>query len=108
MEIQVNKPGIYSELDLTKKQFENCLLPLWIYGEATSHEISEILKIPITEIVEHFKVCAVKELIDVHPIQPSKFNPSTKTYNINYTITQNGKEVVNRVMALNKNSKEVA
>ena len=63
MEIQVNKPGIYSELDLTKKQFENCLLPLWIYGEATSHEISELLKIPITEIVEHFKASAMIKLI---------------------------------------------
>jgi len=108
MEIQINKPGIYSELDLTKKQFENCLLPLWIYGEATSHEISEFLKISITEFVEHFKACAVKDLIDVHPIQPSKYNPKTEKYNINYTITHKGKEVVNRVMALNKNSKEVA
>ncbi len=87
MTIQVSNPKIYAGLDLTKKQFENCLLPLWIYGEATSHEISEFLKIPIIEIVEHFKACAKKELIHVHPIQPSKFNPKTKKHNINYTIT---------------------
>ena len=105
MEIQVNKPGIYTKLDLTKKQFENCLLPLWIYGEATSQEISEFLKIPISEIAESFKACAKSELIHVHPIQPSKFNPITKKHNINYTITYKGKEVVNRVMVFQKKSK---
>ncbi|MBU0475282.1 MAG: hypothetical protein KKF62_14105 [Bacteroidetes bacterium] len=108
MEIQVNKPGIYAELNLTKKQFENCLLPLWLYGEATSQEISEFLKIPILEISEQFKASAKNELIQVHPIKPSKFNPVSKKSNINYILTTKGKVIVNTVMAFINSSKEVA
>jgi|GEM_PF-4948050 len=39
---QIRNTSFYS--NSTKKQFENCLLPLWIYGEATTQEISNIQK----------------------------------------------------------------
>jgi hypothetical protein len=108
VENQVNRISQYEKLGLSKKQFENCLLPLWIYGEATSHEISEFLKIPILQIAEQFKASAKNILIQVHPIRPSKFNPASKKYNINYILTPKGKEVVKTVMAFIKNTKEVA
>ena len=108
MEHQSNRISQYNNLGITKKQFENCLLPLWIYGEATSHEISEFLKIPILEIVKQFKASAKNKLIQVHPTKPIKLNPVSQKSNINYILTPKGKEIVNRVMAFIKNSKEVA
>ena len=48
-----------------KKQFENCLLPIWIYGSSTMQEISTTLRVPINEITGRFNECAKNSLIHI-------------------------------------------
>jgi len=94
---QIRNTSFYS--NSTKKQFENCLLPLWIYGEGTTQEIADTLKLPINEVVGRFNECAEIGLIHIHTSRPTKLNKRTLKQNTNFILTAFGKETVKNTMA---------
>jgi len=80
-----------------KKQFENCLLPLWIFGSSSEQEISLILQIPITEITSRFNECSENNLIHVNEVKPT-----------HYVLTAQGKNIVRTKMKFPQTQNEVA
>ncbi len=100
-----NRNNSYAELNLTRKQFENCLLPLWHLGQSTAQETAEYIKLPINEVVGRFRECWEKGFIAVNPVQPDKINERSGKRNTNYILTEKGK---NAVKTLFSYAREVA
>ncbi len=90
----------------SKKEFENCLLPIWIYGSSTMQELSTTLKVPINEITGRFNSSKKKGLIAENEATPSKFNKRTRKQNTLYILTAKGKEIVSEKMKFQNNQKE--
>jgi DNA-binding MarR family transcriptional regulator len=96
-ETEKNRAEAYHSFNTTKKEYENCLLPLWVYGEGTSKEISETINVPINKVSGRFSKCAEKGLIHVNPVRPSKIADGRSS--TNYILTAKGKEVVKEMMS---------
>jgi len=94
-----NRNSSYYSLS-TKKQLENCLLPLWIYGESTEQELSSTLNVPINEITGRFTECSNLGLISTHPTNPSKLNFKTRKFTTNYILTEKGKDIVRNILSI--------
>ena len=87
----------FRSIDITKKQYENCLLPLWELGNATMHEVAEFTKLPINEVSGRFSECDKAGLITASFAQSEKLNARTGKMNTNYILTKKGKEAVRNV-----------
>ncbi len=94
----INRNRAYAELNLSRKQFENCLYPLWELGNATAFEVSGYVGVPINEVVGRFHEAFEKGFIDIYQPKPTKTNPRSGKENTNYVLTAKGKEAVRKLI----------
>jgi hypothetical protein len=90
---QENRIESFLGINLSKKQIENCLYPLWLHGDATAQEVAEFIHKPINEVTGRFNECSKCGLIITSPTEPSKIGKSGKK-NTNYILTSAGKDEI--------------
>lgn len=90
-----NRIEAYHGLDITKKQYENCLYPLYVLGEGTTKDISDYTTQPINRVSGRFSECMRKGFVHCSFAKPTKKQDGNNC--TNYVLTTKGKDIINEV-----------